>query len=125
MDADRQALEALAAWAPRFAEPGFEFARWFRLTPDAQRFVQDCSNHGWIRGDLDWGTWSGTSEAARLRDDPAALATASPEDQARLLTAVVRADRFSGGELAAAWESGLLIRIVQRAAVLAAGPPLG
>jgi hypothetical protein len=119
-DHARQALQALAAWQPRFADPGFEFGRWFRLTEGAQRFVQDCSDHGWIRGDLDWGTWAATPEAQRLRDDPAAIATADADDLAKLLTVAVRADRFSEGELLGAWESGLLRRIVDRAATLAA-----
>ena len=37
---------------------------------------------------------------------------------AKLLTVVVRLDRFSNGELLGAWESGLLGRITARAATL-------
>jgi hypothetical protein len=118
-EAGQRALEALAAWEPRFADAAFEFGRWFRLTDDAQRFVQDCYEHGWIRGDFDWSAWATTSEAQLLRDDPSALASASPDDLGRLLTVVVRGDRFSQGELLAAWDSGLLRRIVERAAKLA------
>jgi hypothetical protein len=32
LDHEGESLEALAAWAPRFADASFEFARWFRLT---------------------------------------------------------------------------------------------
>jgi hypothetical protein len=45
---------------------------------------------------------------------------ASPDDLARLLTAIVRSDRFVEGSLVGAFESGLLTRIAQRAAALLA-----
>ena len=119
MGQDGLALEALAAWQERFRDPAFEFARWFRLTDEARRFVQDCYDHGWILDDLDWAAWASSAEAQRLRDEPGALAAAAPGDLARLLTSVVRGDRFNEGDLLAAWESGLLRGVVDRAARLA------
>ena len=67
-----------------------------------------------------WGTWLQTPEGKALSDGQAALADASPDQQAWLLTAIVRSDRFVEGSLAGAFESGLLSRIARRAAVLAA-----
>ena len=53
-----------------------------------------------------------------LQDDARALAQATPEQLARLLTVCVREDRFCEGALESAFESGLLTRILERAAVL-------
>jgi hypothetical protein len=44
---------------------------------------------------------------------------ASPEQLAKLITAVVRADRFCEGYLHGAFESGLLVGVVRRARQLA------
>jgi hypothetical protein len=58
-------------------------------------------------------------ESKALASRPAAVATASEDDLGRLLTAIVRSDRFNEGSLAGAWESGMLTAIVRRAGVLA------
>ena len=65
-----------------------------------------------------WGEWASTSEAAELRDDPAALASAGAKDLSRLLTVCIRQDRFVEGALLDAFNSGLILRIVQRAAAI-------
>lgn len=72
---------------------------------------------------FDWRTWLAGPAGARLRDDRAALAEATPEDLARLLTAIVRSDRFVEGSIAGAFESGLLTAIARRAARLIAEAP--
>ena len=48
------------------------------------------------------------------------MRTATADDLARLLTAIVRSDRFSEGSINGAFESGLLARIARRAATLLA-----
>jgi hypothetical protein len=55
-----------------------------------------------------------------LKDDPEATAAATPDQLARLLTAIVRSDRFVEGSIAGAFDSGLLARIARRAAALLA-----
>jgi hypothetical protein len=65
-------------------------------------------------------TWLRTGEGRALRDRPEALDTASPDDLARLLTAIVRSDRFVEGSMVGAFESGLLASIARRAVVLLA-----
>jgi hypothetical protein len=132
--AQAQALEALAAFAPVFADPDTVFGSWVTVQPAdgeasrlpfveltdlAARFLRTCAEHGWVRADTDWAAWSATPEAARLRDDPGALGGASSDDLADLLTALVRGDLFDDGRLLWAFESGLLRRITERAAVLA------
>jgi hypothetical protein len=133
---DHAALEVLADFAPVFADPDCRFATWsdagtvvdpesirlsyVELTDVAARFLQTCAEQGWVRPDIDWRAWRGTPDARRLHDDPAALAAATSDDLAHLLTALVRGDRFDEGELLDAFESGLLLRIAERAARLAA-----
>jgi hypothetical protein len=133
-DRDQEALEALAAFAPLFADPAETFGSWAKLervegeparlpyvelTELAERFLRTCAEHGWVRPDIDWPRWSATPEAQRLRDDPSALAAATSDDLAHLLTTLVRGDRFDDGRLLWAFESGLLRRIAERAAQLA------
>ena len=74
---------------------------------------------GWVQEDFDWPAWKETPEAKRLRDDPTALANATPEQLAHLLTVCIRQDRYVEGSLASRFKSGLLIGILRRAAELA------
>lgn len=124
---DTASLKALAEFLPRFEAPGFEFGSWesgwFSPSQEALDFISACYASGWMKPNFDWPTWMGTEEAARLRDDPAALEQATPEQLSRLLTVLVRQDRFADGSLAAAFDSGLLVRIVRRIAQLAEFTP--
>ncbi len=61
----------------------------------------------------------GRDAMRRLIRNPAAIAGASGEDLGRILTTLVRGDRFSEGTLANAYETGVLRAIVRRASVLA------
>jgi hypothetical protein len=70
--------------------------------------------------DFDWPTWMQTDEAIHLRDDLDSLAQATPEQLAHLLTVMIRQDRFVEGSLGAHAESGLLVSVLRRAAVLEA-----
>lgn len=122
-------LAALAAFLPVFEEPGFVFATmeggeevepgtftmpWSSLSEPAIRFVETAYENGWVLSDFDWPEWAQAEEAIRLRDDPAELAQATTEQLAKLLTTVIRQDRFIEGALAAAFDAGLLTAILQR-----------
>ena len=85
---------------------------------DAERFVQVAYDLGWVLPDFDWGKWCETPEAKRLFEHPSFVATATAEQLGQLLTAYIRGDRFCDGTLASAWKSGMLMAIVQRAAML-------
>lgn len=128
-----QRLQALAAFLPVFDSPDFVFGHWeepppepdgtlrfpyFALGPDAQSFFEEVGRGGWVINGFDWKAWNGTPEAVALRRGDG-FDRATPIALARLLTALVRQDRFVEGTLAEAHESGLLRRIVQRAASLA------
>lgn len=130
-------LEALAAFLPLFEQPDFKFGEWYgppRKDPGvimmggylpsdtALSFIQMAYETGWILRDFDWPSWAGSDEAIRLRDDPATQAAAIPDQLAQLLTVLIRQDRFVEGSLGGAYESGLLVAILRRAAVLADMP---
>lgn len=125
----RQKLNALAAFLPRMETPDFSAGKWeggereedstiqmpwFRSSGVVADFVKAAYDLGWIIN-FDWPEWARTEEAIRLRDDPQFLATATADQLAKLLTVVVRQDRFVEGSLAEAFETGLIRSILQRA----------
>ena len=102
-------------WHQPAAEPGTFSAAVFSPNADAERFVADCYAHDWVLGGFDWVAWAQTEEAQTLRDDPAVLAKAETHQLAQLLTVVIRQDRFVEGALAAAFKSGLILGVLERA----------
>ena len=99
---------------------GSEHLPWFVFGPTADAFRAAVASGGWIMLGFDWMTWLRTGEGQALRDDPDAPAGATPDQLGRLLTAIIRSDRFVEGSFAGAFESGLLARIARRAAALLA-----
>jgi hypothetical protein len=93
---------------------------YFVFGPTAEAFQAAVGRGGWVTMGFDWGTWLKTEDGQALRDRPEALSAASADDLAKLLTAIVRSDRFVEGSIAGAFESGLLARIARRASALLA-----
>lgn len=91
---------------------------WFELSERGMAFVRAL---GGIMVTFDWPTWAGTPAAQALYHDRVALASASIEDLQRIVTAVLRSDRFNEGQLSDAFDSGLMAAIARRAAALAEG----
>ena len=129
----RKRLRALAPFAHRFQSPGFDFGQWvhpparadgvlefpyFAFSTEASDFIRTCYEVGWVQ-EFDWPGWKSSPEAIQLRDCPAAIEEASPDQLGRLLTVLIRQDRFVEGALNGAFESGFLVRILQRIASLA------
>lgn len=129
-------LTRLGRWEAVFDQPDFEFGRWepsrqrtdgpwsmpyFVFSEAADQFLREVAGLGLIRPEYDWLSWQRTPDGQRLLRDPAAVAEATAEQLPRLLTVLVRADRFGEGTLADAHERGLLRAIVRRAATLAGG----
>jgi hypothetical protein len=128
-------LRGLAAFVPQFESPDFRFGRWeggepsesgimtlpmYQRSEVSDQFVRAAYDLGWVPAPgCNWVQWKQTPEAIRLRDDPAALAAATPPQLARLLTVLIRQDRFCEGSLAGAFRYGLLTAICRRAAALA------
>jgi hypothetical protein len=130
---DTAALAGLGKWADQLAAPGFEFGRWVtserrqgepmqmpyvELLPDGLRFLHDVGRLGFVVP-FDWMAWLAGPNGAAYREDRGRVSMAPAEDLVRLLTAIVRGDRFTEGELLDAFETGLLAAIVRRAASLA------
>ena len=81
----------------------------------ARKFHEAAYEKGWLDNSFEWPEWAGSDTARQLRDEPRALAVASSEDLARLLTVCIRQDRFSEGTMLDAFDSGLILGIVRRA----------
>jgi hypothetical protein len=126
-------LDALTAFLPIFEDLGFSFGSWvggkpmphqlsntpsFVPSDPAQAFVRVAHDTGWVLADLDWKSWKNSAEARELVDAPEALARATPEQLAKLLTALVRQERFVEGSLAQAFDLGILVAILRRADAL-------
>ncbi|HEY3776891.1 MAG TPA: DUF6508 domain-containing protein [Rhizomicrobium sp.] len=69
--------------------------------------------------EFDWSAWADGPEGERLATSHANIASANCEQLSKLLTAVIRQDRFCEGFLAGCYESGLLLVITERAEALA------
>jgi hypothetical protein len=122
-------LRVLAEWLPRLASPDLDFGHWvisdpdqdgvtqmpwYDYSPDALRFMAEVSGAGFVQP-FDWMSWMATSEAKALTADPNRVATVDAEDLRRLLTAIIRGDRFVEGNVVGAFESGVLLAIARRA----------
>jgi hypothetical protein len=133
-DSDKERLERLGAFSAVFEREGFEFGKcivptidhaagltipYWEYSAEAERFIQSCYDDGWILPTFDWVEWKSSQEAAELRNSPSALAVAAPDQIAKLLTTLIRQDRFEEGNIAAAFQSGLFRLIVRRAHALA------
>jgi hypothetical protein len=128
----KQQLRRIGKFSQVFKRKGFRFGKMVFRDPDtgettmhysfskeAETFLKTCRECGWVLGDFDWRTWQDTSEARELRDNPDAMARATPDQIAKLLTVLIRLERFCTGSLASAFESGFLGSILRRAAALA------
>jgi hypothetical protein len=97
---------------------GVESLGWFEFGPAADTWRAAVAAGSWVVAGFDWRTWLAGAEGQALRDGPEAVRTATPDQLASLLTAIVRSDRFVEGSIAGAFESGLLAAISRRAAAL-------
>jgi hypothetical protein len=130
----RQGLRLIADTLPTLEAPDFVPGRWhdselrddgawtmpwYELGPTAEAFLRAVGEARLMLTDFDWPTWAKTPEARALHDDREALAGATREQLAKLLTALTREDRFNEGALGDSFETGLMTAIARRARVLA------
>ena len=106
-------------WDTAPTSGGVEHLPWFTFGPTADAFRVAVGRGGWViarlrLAELD-GDTGGTGASGSPRRDRGGEA---PDELAKLLTAIIRSDRFVEGSIAGAFESGLLARIARRAAVL-------
>jgi hypothetical protein len=129
---DPERLRPLARWADEFEQPGFSIGEWaggerdesgviqmpyVAFSNDGERFVSEMYAHEWVYS-FDWMAWAGTKRGRTLLGDPDRIARVAAADLARLLTTIIRGDRFSEGSITQAHESGMLAAIARRARVL-------
>lgn len=129
----RDRLEGIVSSLPELDYPRGDFGTWeggeqtasgaitlpyVNYSDTVMRFTQAAYDYGWVRSDVNWPEWKDTPEATQLRDEPDAIEQATEEQLAKLLTVVIRQDRFVDGVLLWAFESGLISRIVRRASAL-------
>ena len=88
------------------------------LSPEAKAFNKMIYQEGWILDGFGWPEWTKTDEFKDLFSKPEALAKASADQLAKLLTALARKERFCEGTMASACADGLLAGITQRAGML-------
>jgi hypothetical protein len=122
-------LATLGRWLPELESGDFDFGRWEggRRLPDGTTpmpYFTFSSKALQLLRDMpvevfDWPAWMRTDEARALIADHAHIAAATPEQLVKLCTSLLRSDRFNEGQLAWAFESGLLVEIVRRARTLA------
>jgi len=133
-DTEYERLNALASYLEKFENAGFRFGQlhpprtgkdgvislpMFDFSAEASSFIQTCYDYGWISTELNWPEWMATDEARLLHDSPEFLSNASVEQIRRLLTVLIRQDRFVEGSLSGHYESGFLLRILMRVKDLA------
>lgn len=133
----REALAGLGHWADVLAAPGIDFGTWVTSEPrpdgviqmpyvelgaDGLRFLRDVGSLGLVVP-FDWRRWLSGPDGSAYREDRTRIAAAPPDDVTRLLTSIVRSDRFNEGELLDAFETGLLATIAARARDLAGPDP--
>ena len=138
---DRKCLEILASFASRFREPGASFGSMgpthgsgrpddpfqmpsFEFSPLAEDFHRSMYEWGWV-ADFDYPEWMKTPEAEALRSSTDAIGKASPDQLLKLMTVLVRGERWMEGALEDSFEKGLLLAAAERAGtILASGGPL-
>ena len=91
---------------------------WYELGPTALAFTRAVGEGGFMRTDFAWPDWASTAESIALRTDRDALARASPAQLEKLLTMLIREDRFNEGALGYSFETGLIAAIARRAKAL-------
>jgi hypothetical protein len=128
----RDRLSQLAGFAPRLRDPQTTFgewrggdpvegvdncvtAPWFAQSEWAAQFVDMLYRSGWVLEGFDWPSWTETSEGKALHSDLGAIAAANGGQLTKLLTALVRGERFGEGTLAKAFDDGLLLAAAERA----------
>jgi hypothetical protein len=117
----RDNLQAVLQFLPLFEHADFTPGEWitqeghlpyFSYTPAVLDFIRALSGNGFIQP-FDWMNWR---EGVQLVDHPALLSRVNLQTLRKLLTAHVRADRFSEGHLATTFESGHIVMILKRMA---------
>jgi ADP-ribosyl-[dinitrogen reductase] hydrolase len=114
-------IQAVLNFLPIFERPDFSPGEWitqegslpyFNYATEALDFIETLSGNGFIQP-FNWINWE---EGRQLVDNPTLIGKADLQTLRKLLTAHVRADRFTEGHLAAMFESRHISMILMRMA---------
>jgi ADP-ribosyl-[dinitrogen reductase] hydrolase len=114
-------IDAVLKFLPTLTQTDFSIGEWitqeggfpyFDYTNEVLDFIKALSANGFIQP-FDWMNWW---EGEQLVNNPSLVKKAGLQTLRKLLTAHVRADRFSEGHLAAMLESGHIVMILKRLA---------
>lgn len=133
-DVQQRNLRELASFEAIFMMPGFRFATWHMLplteaigcppywahSEDAKTFIKYATAVG-LSISFDCAEWLTTEEAQTLCENAGCINSANYDQLVKLLTSHILNDRVNPGALNAAFESGILTEIVQRAQALVEG----
>jgi hypothetical protein len=134
-DQNTDRLKRLAAFAPIFRDPKTVFGEmipptgsgtpqdsltfpWYKTSEVADSFIDMAYKSGWVLEGFDWGKWGHGPEGKKFYGNRKAIAAADQQQLAKLLTLLIRNDRFSEGSLGKAYEDKALLAIVERAEAL-------
>lgn len=125
MSISAEQLAELGAYAALFSDPDYVWGRWsdqyYIVSGDVQTFLHTGAALGASLTDFNWVTWKDTPQAQLFREPDAIRTHATAEDLARLFTVAVRQERFVSNSLEGWCESGSLLAMAERAAMLALG----
>lgn len=107
------------SWGGGGSRDGVVEMPYFQLSPEAGAFVQAAYAAHWVRPEIVWSDFAAGADYRSMREDPTTIATADADLLARLLTTLIRGDRFNEGLLAGAFDDGTLPAVARRMAVLA------
>jgi len=131
-DFSKEDLKALADFWPVFADPKFLWEKEKNVKskvrsefiipqkiwdPEATAFHKMVYKQRWVV-DFDWTGWVETKQFREMMEKSDGIEAANPVKLAKLITSLVRKERFCEGTLSEASRSGLLERITRRASQL-------
>jgi hypothetical protein len=112
-------IQAVISYLPVFLKPDFSAGEWINheghlpyinYSPEILNFIRALGENGFIQP-FKWMQWV---EGEQLVDHSSLLQKVGLQTLRKLLTAHIRADRFSEGHLAAMFESGHIVMILER-----------
>ena len=91
---------------------------WWDARPVGMELLRSLREDGWLRP-FNWIAWSSTPRGSKLLGSLDGLDDANEEELVRILTTLVRQDRFFDGALASAIQGGYVPHVCRRAGELA------
>ena len=114
-------IDAILPYLDRFTAEGFSVGTWhsppgvfpwFEFNEAVSEFQQALYDNGWITSSFNWTDWQET--AKEYVEKPETIESADAKTIQKLFTTHVRKERFCEGHLAAMFENGHVVALLQR-----------